>query len=236
MANRQRQIIALGGGGFSMEPENPTIDLYILEQAQHSKPKVCFLPTASGDSNRYVVNFYAAFSQLDCHLSHLALFKRTPDIRSYLLDQDVIYVGGGNTKSMLALWKEWDIIDVLREAWDKGVVLTGISAGAICWFQQGITDSFAGNLQTLDCLGFLTGSCCPHYDGEAERRPAYHELLLGGKILPGYAIDDGAALHFAGEELHRIVASRPKAHAYRVQLVNDRVEEQTLAAEYLDKR
>lgn len=229
MADRPRQIIALGGGGFSMEPENPTLDRYVLAQARSTSPSVVFIPTASGDADPYVERFYTAFSGLPCRPSHLSLFRRTPDLRSSLLTQDVIYVGGGNTKSMLGVWREWELPEILREAWSSGVVLAGVSAGAICWFEQGLTDSFDGDLRPLQCLGFLAGSCCPHYDGDAARRPTYHQLVRRGELLPGFAIDDGVALHFVGDGLHRVVASRPGVHAYRVRASNGAVQEEPVA-------
>ena len=213
---QRRQIIAMGGGGFSMEPENLALDRYVLAQARTALPAVTFLPTASGDAESYIAEFYAAFSGLPCRPSHLPLFARTPDLRAFLLAQDVIYVGGGNTKSLLGVWREWGLPEVLREAWDAGVVLAGVSAGAICWFEQGLTDSYAGELRPLQSLGFLEGSCCPHYDGDPMRRPTYHHLLQTGDLLPGLALDDGAAAHFIGDTLHRVVASRPQAAAYRV--------------------
>jgi peptidase E len=191
------------------------------------------VPTASGDAVRYVANFYRAYRELDCRPSHLTFFERTPDLRSMILEQNVIYVGGGNTKSMLAVWKEWGFDAILREAWEKGVVLAGISAGAICWFEQGITDSFADELKVINCLGFLKGSCCPHFDGEPERRPSYHKLLLNNRILPGYALDDCAAIHFGGNQIERVVVSRPQAHAFRMHAVNGTVKEQPLNSEIL---
>jgi peptidase E len=231
MPEKPRQIIALGGGGFSMEPENLTLDRYVLAQARSTSPAVLFLPTASGDADPYVLRFYTAFSGLPCRPSHLSLFRRTPDLRASLLSQDVIYVGGGNTKSMLGVWREWGLPEVLREAWAAGVVLAGISAGAICWFEQGLTDSFAGELRPLQGLGFLAGSCCPHYDGEAARRPTYHQLVRRGELLPGFAVEDSVALHFVGDELHRAVASRPGVTAYRVRTVNGAVQEEPLAVD-----
>lgn len=235
MKARRSQIIAMGGGGFSVEPDNPVLERYVVRQADSAKPKVCFLGTATGDAVRYIADFYRAFAQFNCQRSHLPLFERTPDIRSLLLEQDVIYVGGGNTKSMLAVWKEWGIDIVLKEAWERGVILAGVSAGAICWFEQGLTDSFADQLVVLDCLGFLKGSCCPHYDGEAERRPSYHDLLSQNLIRPGYALDDGTAIHFVGGEIHRVIVSRPQARAYRVGLSNRGVEEEALRSEVLDE-
>jgi peptidase E len=229
----KRQIIALGGGGFSMEPDNLALDVYILKQARRSSPLVCFIPTASGDADGYVVRFYGAFSQLDCRPSHLALFRRTPDLRNFLLRQDVIYVSGGNTKSMLAVWRDWGLPDILREAWETGIVLAGISAGAICWFDVGITDSWAGLLTPISCLGFLPGTCCPHYDGETERRPALHDLILRRAVPTALALEDGAAAHFVGTELLRVVTSRPEARAYRVQLQEDRSTETVIPVEQL---
>ena len=228
-----QQIIALGGGGFSMEPDNPLLDRYLLEQTKASRPAICFLPTASGDASPYIVNFYTAFAGMDCTPSHVTFFSRTPDLREVLLNQDIIFVGGGNTKSMLAVWREWDLPVILRQAWEAGIVLAGISAGAICWFEQGITDSGAGGLAVMECLGFLPGSCCPHFDGEKERRPAFHRFLSGGEILPGYALDDGVAIHFTGSELHRIVSSRPDARAYCISVSGDTAQETPLPTEYL---
>lgn len=232
MAETLRHIIALGGGGFSMEPHNLTLDRYVLAQARSAEPAVAFIPTATGDADSYVVSFYTAFTTLRCRPSHLSFFSRTPDLRAYLLAQDVIYVGGGNTKSMLAVWRDWGLPEILREAWTAGIVLAGVSAGAICWFEQGITDSFADKLRPLPCLGFLAGSCCPHYDGEAERRPTYHQLLQTGAISAGFAIDDGAALHFVDNNVRGVVASRPGVTAYRVQMQDGIVREEALPVEY----
>lgn len=228
MASGTSQFIVMGGGGFIMEPGNPLLDRYVVQQARTSKPKVCFIPTASGDSERYVAAFYQAYADLGAEPSHLPLFRRTPDVRSELLRQDIIYVGGGNTKSMLALWREWGVDLALKEALEAGILLAGISAGAICWFEQGVTDSYADSLVALDCLGWLKGSCCPHYDGESDRRPSYHGLLAEGRILPGFALDDGAAIHFKEGEIHNIVRSRPTANAYAVGLIDGRVEERPL--------
>ena len=233
MAGRTRQVIALGGGGFLMEPDNPVLDLYVLRQARTANPAVTFLCTARGDADFNVVKFYKAFTSYGCHAAHLPLFERTPKLREYLLRQDVIYVGGGNTKSMLAVWREWGLPALLQEAWQEGIVLAGVSAGAICWYQQGVTDSWAEKLTVLECLGFLEGSCCPHYDGEPGRRPAYHDFLLKKEISPGFAIDDYAAVHLIEGEVHRVVASKPEARAYRVRVHAGMVQEEPLEAEYL---
>jgi dipeptidase E len=229
-----KQIIAMGGGGFSMEPDNLALDRYVLAQTGKARPRVCFLPTASGDAESYVVNFYTAFTQLDCQPSHLFLFRvPTADLTSFVLEKDAIYVGGGNTRSMLALWREWGLDRILKTAWENGIVLAGLSAGAICWFEQGVTDSVPGRLGPLDCLGLLPGSCCPHYDGETERRPAYQRLIATGNISSGYGIDDGVALHFDDQALRCIVSSRRTAKAYRVAKTAGGVEERELEAVYL---
>jgi peptidase E len=206
----------MGGGGFSMEPENPALDRYVLAQARKRNPSVCFLATASGDADTYITKFYAAFTHHRCRPTHVTLFDRTPNLKAALLAQDIIYVGGGNTKSMLAVWREWQIPALLRCAWRSGTILAGISAGAICWFSVGVTDSWAGRLAALPCLGLLPGTCCPHYDGEPERRPAVHRLVKQANVPKVLALDDGVAAHFLGRRLFRIVSSRPTARGYAV--------------------
>jgi dipeptidase E len=224
-----RQIIAMGGGGFSMEPDNLALDRYILQQARKPRPNVCFLPTASGDADLYRLNFYLAFSKLDCRPSDLSLFRLpTADLESFVLDKDVMYVGGGNTRSMLALWREWGLDAILRKAYEAGVVMAGISAGGNCWFEQCTTDSVPGDLRMLPCLGFLPGSFSPHYDGEEKRRPTLHHLLKEGRILPGYAADNSAAVHFVDGQLFRAVCSQPTAKVYRVEYTGDQVVETPL--------
>jgi peptidase E len=212
-----RQIIAMGGGGFSMEPANLALDRYVVQHAatRNGRPKVCFLPTASGDAESYILHFYEAFTSLDCIPSSLSLFRLpTGDLEDYILEKDVLYVGGGNTRSMLALWRDWGLDRLLRLAFEQGILLAGISAGANCWFTQCSTDSIPGKLTVLDCLGYLPGSFCPHYDGETERRPSFQRMVAGGEILPGWASDDGAALHFVDGQLLHAVRSRPHAQAY----------------------
>jgi peptidase E len=221
------QIIAMGGGGFLMEPENLQLDRFILSTAAAPHPKVCFVGTASGDAASFSERFYTAFRTLDCVPTELSLFKPpTADLRSFVFDQDVIYVGGGNTRNLLVLWREWGLDAILREAWLSGIVMAGISAGSICWFRQGLSDSvIPGDLAPLDCLGFLYGSNCPHYDGEPLRRPAYHRFIREGKLDSGYAADDGAALHFIDRELKAVVSSREAAKAYSVRLSGTGLEE-----------
>lgn len=230
-----KQIIAMGGGGFSMEPEKPLLDHYILSQSQKDSPQVCFLPTASGDSEGYIANFYKAFEQHKCKPSHLSLFKLpTKDLEAYVLEKDIIYVGGGNTKSMLALWREWGVDVILRKAWEQGTILAGISAGSICWFREGLTDSYGEDeLRSLPCLGFLPGSFSPHYDGEVLRRPTFQKYVAEETMLSGYAADDGVAFHYVGEQLHLVVSSRKQAKGYSVSHVESGVFEQEMPTDYL---
>ncbi|KMJ59866.1 peptidase [Bacillus sp. LL01] len=212
-----KQIIALGGGGFSMEPENPLLDTYILKQSGKTTPKICFIPTASGDADNYIERFYQFFEKQDCNPSHLSLFNPpTRDLKKFILEKDIIYVGGGNTRNLLTLWREWGLDTVLKNAYDQGVLLAGISAGSICWFQEGVTDSFGDELEPIECLGLLEGSNCPHYDGEKDRRPSYQEMVADDKILPGIATDDGVGIHYVNNKLKHIVSSRPNAKAYKV--------------------
>ena len=146
-------------------------ELYIVNQSSQDKPSICFIPTATGDDKGYIENFYKAFDSLKCQTSHIDFFKRTIDLEQHIPKQDIIFVGGGNTKSMLAVWKDWGLDELLRNAYESGTVMSGVSAGAICWFEKGITDSWAYDLEVMDCLGFVNGICCPHYDEEPARRP-----------------------------------------------------------------
>lgn len=229
-----QHIIAMGGGGFSMEPDNLALDRYVIAQTAKSHPRVCFLAQASGESQDYTLRFYNAFNQLDCQASHLSLFQpHTADLEGFLLSQDVIYVGGGNTKSMLALWREWGLPAILRRAGEQGIILAGISAGSICWFEQGLTDSIPGKLTALPCMGFLAGSCSPHYDGEVNRRPSFQTLVANGGIMPGYAFDDGAAGHFVDGKLAACVSSRPNAKGYHVDPHDSQAVETVLETRYL---
>lgn len=236
-------IVALGGGGFSMDPSNPLLDDFILSLAPRQPAKVCFVPTASVDSARYLVRFYRAFSgraiATDLTLSDQPALPRQPahtsELPSYIADQDIIYVGGGNTANMLAIWRAHGMDRVLREAWIQGKILCGISAGMICWFRDGVTDSFGGLSALGDGLGFIEGSACPHYDGEKGRPEAYRNAIRNG-MPSGYAADDGAALYFRGAELVEVVTSREGAAAYRLELVNGEVTETRLPVRYLGSR
>jgi dipeptidase E len=229
-------IVAIGGGGFAAEPYNPLLDRFVLGLARAEVPRVCFLATASGDSEREVASFYRAFAEHACLPADLALFgRKVGDLRAYLLAHDVIYVGGGNTLSLLGVWRAHGLDAILGDALDAGAVLCGIGAGMNCWFEASVADSFGARLAPLDDgLGFVIGSACPHYDSEEQRRPVYHRLVAAG-FPDGYAADDGAALHFAGsDELAEVVASREGACGYRVERRADGAAvETTLATRYL---
>lgn len=230
-------VFAMGGGGFSMEPENPLLDDFLLSLAPAGRtPRVCFLPTASGDSAGYVERFELAFPAGRADTSVLSLFRRDrADLRSLVLEQDVLYVGGGNTANLLALWRLHGLDEILLEALEAGVVLAGLSAGMNCWFESSVTDSFgADQLQPLtDGLGMLTGSACPHYDGEAHRRPTYRSLVGSGRLPSGFAADDGCGLLFRDGALVDVVASRVGAGAYRVERVGEQAVETALEARQL---
>tara|TARA_B100000579_G_scaffold410780_1_gene401020 strand:+ start:570 stop:1271 length:702 start_codon:yes stop_codon:yes gene_type:complete len=206
MINNIGQIIAIGGGGFGRNPKNVKIERYILEQCDKTTPNICFIPTASGEDKSYIVNFYAAFSKFDCTPNHINFFERTPNLRSIINKQDIIYVGGGNTKSMLAIWREWKLDKLLFKAYNKGAILCGVSAGAICWFEKGITDSWASNLSVIDCLGFIEGSCCPHYDTEQNRRISVHSFISSKKIDSCFAIENKVAIHFKNNAFYKCIS------------------------------
>jgi peptidase E len=230
----ERHIVPFGGLKPTPGRVHPLVD-YIHGLTGKPRPKVCCIPTATGDSAEALLAFYNRIPAGLAERSHLQLFNRSVvDIRSFLLAQDVIWVGGGNTANMLAVWRVHGVDQVLREAWESGIVLTGGSAGSLCWFECGTTDSF--NLNQLaplrDGLGFLPGSHCPHYDGEAQRRPLYHQLIREG-FPAGYAVDDDAAIHFIGTEAREVVTARSGATAYRVELLDGVVRETPLEARLL---
>jgi dipeptidase E len=186
-----------------------------LDLCSASKPKIGFLGTASGDAESYRLKFYTRFSQLNCQPSHLTFFRRTPNLADWVKQQDAIFVGGGNTLSLLAIWEVWGLVPLLKEAAQDGTVLAGVSAGANCWFESCLTDSKAGVLGSLKGLNFISGSCCPHYL-EEERQLAFERLVGSEEMPPGIAIDDGAAVHFINGELKRVVSGHEGATAYEV--------------------
>lgn len=210
----------MGGGGFTAEPNNPALDDFILSLASEREPRILFLPTASGDPGAQMGAFRATFGARACQPRQLSLFRlehEPDDLRALILAQHIVYVGGGSMRNLLAIWREHQLDAILREAWEAGVVLAGLSAGAMCWFQHGITCS-TGRPAPAAGLGFLPGSLSVHYDGQPERRPVFLNAITRGAIPAGYGADDGVGLLFEDTELVRIVASRPGTHAYRVQL------------------
>lgn len=229
---KKKQIIAMGGGGFSEEPDSPLLDEYFLRQSPKKNPSVCFVPTAAGDADGYIVKFYAAFTKFRCRPCHLSLFRPPKNLRSFVLSQDIIYVGGGNTKNLLALWREWGLDKHMRAAWRQGTVLRGISAGSLCWFQEGLSDSVPGKHTIISGLGLIRGSHSPHYTSP-KRREAFGQLIANGKLAAGVAADDGVALHYVNGHLLRAVSSRPDAAAYRVMRRNGKAEEHKLDTQYL---
>ena len=218
MASGERRIVALGGASLLPGSTDGPLHQYLLDLTGQAYPRVCFLGTASGDEPGYRAAFYGWFGRR-AQSTDLGLFdRRVRDIEAFLLEHDLIYVGGGNTANMLAVWRTHRVDVALRRAWEAGVVLAGPSAGAVCWFESGTTDSFGPQLEALTgALGFLPGSFCPHYDSESHRRPRYLELVGSGELPAGYAADDGVGLLFNGTDLTEIVAVLPETRAYRVE-------------------
>ncbi|HET9104325.1 MAG TPA: peptidase E [Solirubrobacteraceae bacterium] len=218
MSLRPPQIVAFGGGGFSMEWGNPLLDDHVMGLSGVSRPRICFLPTASGDADHYVVRFYRAFPSSRCEPSHISLFRRETgvgDPRAHLLEQDIIYVGGGSLVSLMGTWRAHGLDEALYEAWRAGVLLCGGSAGSLCWFSDAVSGFHEGPPRRLEGLGFLPWSNAVHYANEPGRRSAYMDAVADG-IAPGYGAGDAAALHFVGTELAEVISSRPEARAYYV--------------------
>jgi len=212
VAAPERHILPIGG----FDGETALRD-HVLELTGVERPKVRFLGTATGDSALATVRFYEQWPATHCEPLDVPLFGIPDHPNEKLLEADAIVVSGGNTANMLAVWRVHGVDEALRTAWERGTVLTGWSAGAICWFDSGVTDSFSAELDPIDgCLGFLGGSMCPHYDGEDRRRPVYKQLVRDGKLPPGIAADDGVGLHFVGTELGEVVTAVAGSAAYRV--------------------
>ena len=222
---KKGHIIAIGGGGFGRNSNHRKIEKYILELTGKERPNVVFFPTASAENQAYIIQFYKCFTKMSCEPSHVTFFQRTPRLDSIINKADVIYVGGGNTKSMLAVWKEWKLDKLLLKAYNNGKILCGVSAGAICWFEQGITDSWASNLNVMDCLGFLPEMACPHYQEEKDRRPDVHKMLKQGKCGPGWAIDGGAAIHFKNGKYYKSIQFYSDSYVHYVSIKNGVVKE-----------
>ena len=230
-----RTILAMGGGGFTMEPRNHALDRHALALARRPVPRICFLPTASGDPIEHISRFHEVFSDLPCEPTDLSLFRlhrRPVDLRRLLLAQDVVYVGGGSMRNMLAIWRVHGLDVILRECWQRGIVLAGLSAGAMCWFEAGVTKS-TGRAEPVAGLGLLPGSLSVHYDGEPERRPVYLEAVATGAVPEGFGVDDGVGMVWRDRRLERAVSSRPQGRCVRVRRDGDRAVEEPLPVEVL---
>jgi peptidase E len=208
-----RRIVACGGEQLLY----PALTRYVLDLVGKTRPKILFVPTASGDEAAYLLTFYQAMAGVACQPAHLALFDRTvDDIDGFVRSQDVVMVGGGNTANMLAIWRVHGVENAIRSAYREGTILTGWSAGCICWFEAGITDSFTPDLGALrDGLKLLAGSACPHYDSQERRRPVYAREIAAG-LPPGIALDDAVAARYEDERLVEIVSGKPEGRAFRV--------------------
>jgi dipeptidase E len=215
-----RRILAMGGGGFTMHEQDRSdaLDRFVLELTGKEAPRICFLPTASGDPRDQVTRFYERFGGWPCQPSILSLFhlgRDRIDPIAHLLEQDALYVGGGSMRNMLAIWREHGIDDAMRTAWERGILLAGLSAGAMCWFEGGVTMS-GGTPEVVHGLGLLAGSLSVHLDGESERLPVFRRAVATGELPPGFAADDGAALLYNGTRLVESVVAGPDARVVHV--------------------
>jgi dipeptidase E len=236
-AGRTPTILAMGGGGFTMEPDNPALDDFVLSLAGAKDPHICLLPTAGGDSAAQIHRYHATFQDRPCEPTHVSLFRMSDNpapLREHLLAQDIIYVGGGSMVNLLAIWHAQGLPAILREAWQRGIVLAGLSAGSMCWFEYGITKS-VGRPTIAHGLGFLPGSNSVHYDGEPERRPLFLQAVQSGAIPGGWGADDGAALLFRGARMCEVVSSRPHARVFHVARTADGVVEDPITPRQLPR-
>ena len=223
-----KNIVAIGGGGFGRSIGSLKIEKYIISLISKKRPKICFIPTASGDDSLYKLNFYRAFSKLDCITSHIDFFSRTENLEKKVLNQDIIYVGGGNTKSMLAVWKEWNLNNILQNAYEKGIIMSGVSAGAICWFEKGITDSFAKELNIINCLGIVKGIACPHFDEEKEREPYVNDVIQKEIIESCICIESNCALHIKNDFEYSSIDFGKGKKCYKVTKENNDLKKEIL--------
>ena len=216
-----RTILAMGGGGFTADPGDPALDELVLQLASNPMPRILFLPTASGDPRDQIARFHVAFGDRPCEPDVLSLFRlsdvRRP-LRDIVLSQDIVYVGGGSMRNLLAIWRVHGLDRLLRDAWERGVVLAGLSAGAMCWFDGGVTTS-SGAPEPTPGLGLLPGSLSVHADAQPARRPVYLDAVAGGELPPGWTADDGVGLLFRDMALERAVSARPGARATRVDVL-----------------
>jgi peptidase E len=225
----------MGGGGFTSTPGDPALDELVLELSGRREPRILFLPTASGDPNEQIAHFHATYGRRCALATVLSLFRRHGDprsLREIVLAHDVVYAGGGSMRNLMAIWAAHGLDVVLREAWESGIVLAGLSAGAMCWFEGGVTKSF-GPPEPNAGLGFVPGSLTVHADGEPERLPVFLEAVRSGELPGGWAADDGVGLVFEGTELTRVVSARPGTNAIRVDAVGGELVRTRLVPELL---
>lgn len=217
--------ILIAGGGFGT-----AFIGYMAELTGKRRPRICYLPTASADRESGIIRWYQNCAPLEVEPHHqesfISSYRQEQSWEEVFLSMDGIVVSGGNTLNQQAIWRAQGIDEVLREAWNQGVVLGGASAGSLCWFEEGTTDSRPRELSRIECLGFLPGSHSPHYDAEEERRPTYHRLIRTGVLSPGWACDNDSGILFEGTEPARFVATREGARVYYVDLVDGRIEEE----------
>ena len=230
--NQTPRQILIAGGGFGT-----TFIRYMAELTGKSRPRLCYLPTASADSESGTIRWYENCAPLDVvplvQESFISSYNMDQSWRDVFLSMDGIVVSGGNTLNQQAIWQVQGIDEILREAWDRGIVLGGASAGSLCWFEEGTTDSRPQEVGKIECLGFLRGSHSPHYDAEEVRRPTYHRLISSGELKPGYACDNDAGIYFIDNEVSRVVKTREEAKVYHVALESGQVVETELPAEMI---
>jgi dipeptidase E len=227
-----KRKILIAGGGFGT-----AFIRYMASLTGKKRPRICYLPTASADSPSGIITWFRNCAPLDVEPfvqeSFIASSRQTQSWDEVLLSMDAIVSSGGNTLNQIAIWKAQGLDAILRQAWDRGIVLGGASAGSLCWFEEGTTDSRPKELSTVQCLGFLKGSHSPHYDREKDRRPLYQKLIGAGQMKPGYACDNDAGIYFEDNELKRVVATRADAKVYYVSVVNGNVVERLIEPEQI---
>ncbi len=229
----QRRKILIAGGGFGT-----AFIRYMASLTGKERPKLCYLPTASADRESGIIRWYENCAPLDVVPSVQASFinsnRMDQTFEEVLLSVDGIVASGGNTLNQQVIWKAHGIDQILKEAWDRGIVLGGASAGSLCLFEEGTTDSRPKELTKVECLGFLRGSHSPHYDAEENRRPTYHRLISSGEMKPGYACDNDAGIYFEDNAVTRVVHTRAEAKVYRVSLVGGDIVEEALEPEMIE--
>jgi len=231
MEDTKRRIVAYGAGS------NPRFVNYVAKLTGKSEPRFCFLPTASADSQTSIIAWYETCASLNVkpfvQRMFISSYDQKQTFEEVLLSMDAIIVGGGNTLNMMAIWKAQGVDTILRAAWDKGIILAGGSAGSLCWFEEGTTDSRPKAISKVSCLGFIRASHCPHYDSEQTRRPLYHSYIKSKEFKAGYACDDRAAIYFEDNEVKQVVALNEDSNAYYVYEENGRVIEKKLPKEVI---